>query len=113
MTPTPLLLCRLDDIPADGAKGFTVQTQSLFAVRRDGAVFVYRNRCPHLGVELNWLEDQFLDLDGELIQCATHGALFVTETRDCGAGPCRGRRLDRIPCAVIDGALHVQLDPAD
>lgn len=105
-----MLLCPLDDIPADGARGFTLGEHSLFAVRRDGGVFVYRNSCPHRGVELNWTEHQFLDLDGELIQCATHGALFLIDSGECVAGPCRGRHLQAIASEVIDGSLHVSLD---
>ena len=103
-------LCALDDIPEDGAKGFELDTASLFAVRRDGQVYLYRNRCPHRGVELNWLEDQFLDMDGQLIQCAMHGALFLIESGECVAGPCLGQALEPVPFAVVDGRIEVQLE---
>ena len=101
------LLCHRDDIPEDGAKGFTVGEDNLFAVKRDGQIFLYRNSCPHLGVELNWLEDQFLDLDGALIQCATHGALFIIETGECVAGPCRGAYLQTVPFTFADGWIQI------
>lgn len=100
-------LCNIADIPTDGCKGFDHDDESLFVVERDGQYYGYRNRCPHLGVELNWLEDQFLDLDGALIQCATHGALFIIENGECVAGPCQGQALEAIPLTCRDGALYI------
>lgn len=55
---------------------------------RDGELFAYRNSCPHTGSPLDWVEHQFLDLDGALIQCATHDARFLIDTRECVFGPC-------------------------
>ncbi|MET0377856.1 MAG: Rieske (2Fe-2S) protein [Spongiibacteraceae bacterium] len=104
-----IALCPLDAIDPAGAKGFEVDGYSLLVVRRDRQLFAYHNRCPHLGVELNWLPDQFLDRDGELIQCATHGALFLIDGGRCIAGPCRGKSLQPIPCALVDG--HIAIAP--
>ena len=101
-------LCNLDDIAEDLSKGFVLpDNQTIFAVRRDGQVFVYRNRCPHLGIELEWLEDQFLDSEGALIQCSTHGALFVIETGECVAGPCLGKALEGIPCRIENNRILI------
>jgi nitrite reductase/ring-hydroxylating ferredoxin subunit len=102
------ILCSVDDL-VDGAdaKGFTTDHDTLLALKRDGQIFVYRNSCPHLGVELNWLEDQFLDSDGMFIQCATHGALFTVETGACVAGPCLGKSLESIPFSIIDGRVEI------
>jgi nitrite reductase/ring-hydroxylating ferredoxin subunit len=44
--------------------------------------------CPHLGIPLNWAPERFLDLDGTLIQCSSHGALFQIDSGECIAGPC-------------------------
>lgn len=100
-------LCRADDLVEGDAKGISLDSDSLIALKRDGEIFVYRNSCPHLGVELNWLEDQFLDTDGALIQCATHGALFSIETGECIWGPCKGKYLEAIPFSIIDGCLDI------
>jgi nitrite reductase/ring-hydroxylating ferredoxin subunit len=102
-------LCPQDLIEENTAKGFTVGEHNLFAVKSDGEIFVFHNSCPHLGVELNWQEDQFLDLDGELIQCATHGALFVVQSGECIAGPCRGAHLQAVAFNLTDGWIDVQL----
>ena len=107
MTRSMTALCKADDLVEGTARGFSTDTDSLFALKRDGQIFVYRNSCPHLGVELNWLEDQFLDSDGALIQCATHGALFEVETGACVFGPCRGKSLEAVTFSIVDGLVQV------
>lgn len=102
-------LCNVEDIAHESSKGFQINGFSLFAVRRDGVIYVYRNRCPHLGIELEWNEDQFLDSDGALIQCATHGALFIIESGECVAGPCRGESLTPISHVIVAGEILVDL----
>ncbi len=91
------VLCHFDDINEDASKGFCLNEQSLFAVKKDGMLYVYKNSCPHLGIELEWLEDQFLDADNALIQCSTHGALFLIDSGKCVSGPCMGQTLTAIP----------------
>jgi nitrite reductase/ring-hydroxylating ferredoxin subunit len=68
-------------------------------------VVAYRNECPHTGGELDWIEGDFLDADGRLIVCATHGALFEPATGRCVAGPCRGAALRAV--AVRDDGESV------
>lgn len=100
-------LCKLSELADNGSKGFQLGDDSLFVISRDGQYYAYRNRCPHLGVELNWLEDQFLDLDDALIQCATHGALFIIESGECIAGPCLGASLPALKVCVVNDELHL------
>ncbi|MEH6493312.1 Rieske (2Fe-2S) protein [Halopseudomonas sp.] len=103
LAPRPL--CRLGDLPLRGSKGIMHQGQALFAVRQGVQVFVYENRCPHRGVPLEWVPDQFLDSSRRLIQCATHGALFLPESGECVAGPCVGQSLRQLPCHIHDDQL--------
>lgn len=109
----PLPLCRLDDLPLRGSKGIMHQGQALFAVRQGDRVFVYENRCPHRGVPLEWVADQFLDSSQRLIQCATHGALFLPESGECVAGPCVGQSLRQLPCYLHDGQLWLGVSACD
>jgi nitrite reductase/ring-hydroxylating ferredoxin subunit len=89
-------LCPGQALVDGSSRGFDIDGQKLFAVRRDGQVYVYINRCPHRGVGLEWTPDQFLDPSNSLIQCATHGALFLIEDGECVAGPCAGQSLTRV-----------------
>jgi len=67
-----------------------------FAVRHQGRLYLYRNSCPHTGVTLNWLPDQFLTEEGDYLQCSLHGALFRIEDGFCVRGPCVGRSLQTV-----------------
>ncbi|MDM8350866.1 Rieske (2Fe-2S) protein [Pseudomonas sp. sp1636] len=91
-------LCAPNELAEGQSRGFVIDGEKLFAVRKDGQVFAYRNRCPHKGIPLEWLPDQFLDHSASLIQCATHGALFLIDTGECVAGPCAGQSLKALSC---------------
>ena len=105
-------LCRFDELDDPGARGFSLplssETLELVVVRREGAVFAYRNRCPHTGVNLEWREDHFLDLSGCFIQCATHGALFKPEDGYCVRGPCAGQRLTPLKLVMVSERLYLE-----
>jgi nitrite reductase/ring-hydroxylating ferredoxin subunit len=108
------LLCGLEDVGDPGTRGFELdvglpQPFRVFVVRKGGVLAAYRNRCPHTGAPLEWLPDQFLDLDGSFIQCAIHGALFRPEDGYCVRGPCIGQSLQRIPLEQVEGRLSVTL----
>ena len=98
-------LCRLNELADPGSKGFKLGDRQLFAVRQGQQVFVYQNRCPHRGIPLEWVPDQFLDHSGRLIQCASHGALFLPESGECVTGPCAGERLTPIASHIDDGMV--------
>ncbi|TWC10639.1 MULTISPECIES: Rieske (2Fe-2S) protein [unclassified Pseudomonas] len=86
-------LCSNAELADNDSRGFDIEGHKVLAVRRAGKVHVYLNRCPHRGVPLEWQPDQFLDTSASLIQCATHGALFLIESGECVAGPCAGQFL--------------------
>lgn len=107
-----ITLCQLDEIDDSSAKGFEIGGQAIFVVRKDGEYFVYQNKCPHLQIELEWMPDQFLDMDGALIHCSTHGALFLIDNGECIAGPCLGEKLAVIAYTIENNALMVAADLA-
>ena len=103
-----ITLCHVDDIEEGTSKGFEVAGKFLFAVKKDGDMFLYYNYCPHLGTPLEWLDDQFLDSDGALIQCSTHGALILIDSGKCILGPCKGKSLKAIPFILGNGFMMVE-----
>lgn len=104
-------LCALADLPENGSRGFgDGSTESVFAVRKAGAVYVYRNRCPHAGAPLNWMPHRFLDRHGEHIICSAHGALFEIDSGACVAGPCPGKSLVAVPFEIRGGQLWLLED---
>lgn len=102
-------LCHTSEIEEGHSKGFEADGQSLFAVHKQGRFVVYRNECPHLGINLEWLPDQFLDSEGSLIQCAMHGALFLIDSGECISGPCSGQALTPVAHDIRDGQLWVDI----
>jgi nitrite reductase/ring-hydroxylating ferredoxin subunit len=102
-------LCASAELAEGRSRGFRLGETRLLAVRKDGRVFVYANRCPHRGIPLEWQADQFLDHSGRLIQCASHGALFLIENGECIAGPCAGQELENFPCREDDKGIWVEL----
>lgn len=101
-------LCSTSEVAEGQCKGFQSGGAQLLAVRKDSVLHVYFNRCPHRGIALEWLPDQFFDSSGSLIRCATHGALFLIESGECVAGPCEGASLHRVPSIERDGSIWLR-----
>lgn len=79
-----------------------------FVVRRGEEVFAYQNYCMHVGHPLNWRPNEFLNQDGSLIVCASHGALYEIDSGVCVSGPCPGKILRAIEVEVRDGNIVVR-----
>lgn len=90
-------LLSLQQLPDGTSKGVSLEHKHYFVVHYDNKIYVYINSCPHLSIPLEWQQDQFLDEDGELIKCHTHGALFTIEDGLCIEGPCLGKFLQAVP----------------
>lgn len=70
------------------------QPARAFALRYEGRVVAYINRCAHVPVEMDWQPGEFLDMDKRWIVCSIHGASYEPLGGHCVAGPCgRGRLL--------------------
>ena len=107
-------VCRLTDLPEGSSRGFTLGVGSacedIFLVHKNGRVSAYLNSCPHTGGPLDWVPDRFLSLDGDLIQCATHDALFRIEDGVCVAGPCTGSSLTPLRVEISNEEVCVLTD---
>lgn len=116
MTDAGIYICASEEL-TDGGKGvrFPVTVGGAdgtgFAVRYDGAVYAYLNRCAHVPIELDWNEGEFFESSGTFLMCSTHGALYVPGTGQCAGGPCRGGRLR--PIQVMEVGNHVFWQPDD
>ena len=88
-------LCNSQDLQDSGlAVPFDVvyagQTCRAFAVRFEGQVQAYLNRCTHVAMEMDFQPDRFFDTEGRWLLCATHGATYAQQTGECVGGHCRG-----------------------
>ena len=105
-----IALCNSDALADAGmAVSFDVvylgQTCRAFAVRHDGQVYAYLNRCSHVPMEMDYQTDRFFDTTGRWLICATHGAMYQPQTGACVGGPCRGG-LVRVMLEEQGGVVH-------
>ena len=103
-------LLELDAAPEDGAAaGVTIQDgarqRKFIVLRWAGEIIVYRNRCPHAGIPLDWIPGRFFDRKGDFLFCASHGASFEPDSGLCVDGPCVGDILERCAIAIQDGVI--------
>ncbi len=77
-----------------------------FALRFEGRVVAYLNRCAHVPTEMDWRPGEFLDDERRFIICSMHGAVYEPTTGRCIAGPCAGQRLMRIDVVERAGQVY-------
>ena len=77
-----------------------------FALRFDGRVVAYLNRCVHVPTEMDWQEGQFLDMDKRWILCSIHGASYEPANGRCVGGPCGSGRLAPVQVQELEGQVY-------
>ncbi len=102
-------ILRLKDLPDPGSARLSFAGDNYghgaCVVRRGDEVFAYLNRCPHTGGPMDWVEGRFLSVDGDLIQCSLHGALFRIQDGRCLSGPCAGQYLTKMAVVLDDEVI--------
>ena len=109
--PDAQYLCRSDELAERGdGVVFDVtlwrQPARAFALRIDGKVVAYINRCAHVPTELDWNPGQFLDAERTTIVCSVHGAQYSPQSGHCLGGPCGRGRLMPIVVSESGGQVH-------
>ena len=77
-----------------------------FALRFEGRVVAYVNRCLHVPTEMDWTPGEFLDADRRWILCSIHGAAYEPRDGRCVGGPCGRGRLTPIATEERDGQVY-------
>ena len=77
-----------------------------FALRFEGRVVAWLNRCAHVPTEMDGRPGEFLDAERRFIVCSMHGAVYEPATGRCIAGPCAGQRLMRVDVVERDGQVY-------
>ena len=111
VTVTPEPLCASADI-AERGKGWIWDVLEYgrparaFALRIDGAVVAYMNRCLHVPTEMDWQPGEFLDMDRRYILCSVHGATYEPKGGRCIGGPCGRGKLTAIAVQEDGGQVY-------
>jgi nitrite reductase/ring-hydroxylating ferredoxin subunit len=82
------------------------QAARAFALRFDGRVVAFINRCVHVPTEMDWQPGEFLDSDKRFILCATQGAAYEPGDGRCVGGPCGRGRLTALQVEERDGRVY-------
>jgi len=114
MTVTVFLCNSADLLDSAQAVSFDVRhgprNCRAFAIRFEGRVYAYLNRCAHVPMEMDFVPNRFFDGSGQYLICATHGAMYQPQTGACRGGPCRGG-LVKIEVSERDGLVHWHTGP--
>ena len=98
------LVAAVGDVEHGKSKKFTLRRGQrdleALLVNFEGNHFAYINRCPHTGITLDWVNNQFFSSDTRYLMCATHGAVFEPPTGECVWGPCFGLSLQSVPIEI-------------
>jgi len=72
-----------------------------FVVNYEGTLYAYLNRCCHIPMTMDWIDNQLMTEDRRYIQCATHGACYEPDTGECVSGPPCGKFLTPVPLTIV------------
>ncbi len=78
-----------------------------FLIWFEGKPYAYKNECQHLHVTLDMDDNDFFAIDGTLLCCKTHGALYQADTGYCVGGPCAGETLKKLKIEMKGDAIYL------
>ncbi len=82
--------------------------EECFVVNYEGGFHAYVNRCRHVPMAMDWVDNQFFAEHGRYLMCQTHNAYYQPDSGECIAGPpgtC-GKSLYRVPLEIVDGVIY-------
>jgi nitrite reductase/ring-hydroxylating ferredoxin subunit len=98
------LIARLGELGHGASKKFKMQRGEFeveaLLVNYQGQHYAYVNRCPHVGITLDWVDNQFFTPDQRYLMCANHGAVFEPPSGECVWGPCVGAALENLAVEI-------------
>jgi nitrite reductase/ring-hydroxylating ferredoxin subunit len=95
------MVARVEELAHGTTKKFRLRCRGSpiegFLVGYEGKIFAYVNRCCHIAISMDWVDNSFFTLDNRYLICANHGAIFEPTTGKCIGGPCAGAHLQSVP----------------
>ena len=84
--------------------------EECFLINYHGDFHAYVNRCRHVPMAMDWVDNQFFAEQGRYLTCQTHNAYFEPDSGECVAGPpgtC-GKFLYRVPLEIVDRVIYAR-----
>jgi hypothetical protein len=94
----------LDAVPFDVV--FGGQTCRAFAVRFEGQVHAYLNRCTHVAMEMDYQPNRIFDDTGQWLLCAHPRRRLPARYRCLRRWPLPGRAGEDLALSEADGVVH-------
>ena len=108
--PRGKLVARSGELKPGATKKFLLNcdgnTVEALLVNYEGQLYAYLNRCRHIALSLDWVDNEFFTEDKRHLICANHGATYEPTTGECVWGPCYGAFLQRVPLEIADGKVR-------
>ncbi len=84
--------------------------EECFLINYKGNFHAYVNRCRHVPMAMDWVDNQFFAEQGRYLMCQTHNAYYEPATGECIAGPAGtcGKFLFRVPVEIEGGVIYAR-----
>ncbi len=84
--------------------------EECFVINFHGEFHAYINRCRHIPIAMDWVDNHFFAEGGRYLMCQTHGALYQPATGECLAGPAGscGKFLYRVALEIERGIIYAR-----
>ena len=84
--------------------------EECFLINFSGEFHAYVNRCRHVPMAMDWVDNQFFAEDGRYLMCQTHNAYYEPASGECIAGPptACGKYLYRVLTEIVDGVIYAR-----
>lgn len=84
--------------------------EECFVINHHGRFHAYVNRCRHVPMAMDWVDNQFFAEEGRYLMCQTHNAYYEPASGECIVGPpdACGKMLYRVPLEIEDGTIYAR-----
>jgi nitrite reductase/ring-hydroxylating ferredoxin subunit len=84
--------------------------EECFLINFGGEFHAYVNRCRHVPMAMDWVDNQFFAEDGRYLMCQTHNAYYHPASGECIAGPptACGKYLYRVLTEIEDEVIYAR-----
>jgi nitrite reductase/ring-hydroxylating ferredoxin subunit len=89
--------------------------EECFLINFAGKHYAYVNRCRHVPMAMDWIDNQFFAEEGRYLMCQTHNAYYEPTSGECIAGPptACGKFLYRLPLEIEGGVIYARAPEQD